>query len=111
MEQRRNPVLPFFDELAESSRTLARSPPPPSLSLSPHILFFDLFSSFTALSTGDESRLVIVLWVGLGKKYVTKTWMREFFLQSHILSTAGQRCSKYMWLNFEALEMNFIEML
>ncbi len=77
------------------ARSLARSlPPPPPLSLSAHIIFFDLFSSFTALSTGDESRLVLVLWVGLGKKYVTKTWMREIFLQSHILSTAGQRCSK-----------------
>jgi hypothetical protein len=75
----------------------ARSLPPPhhhSLSLSPHILFFDLFSYFTALPTGDEPRLVLVLWVGLGKKYVTKTWMPEIFLQSHVLSTTGQRCSK-----------------
>jgi hypothetical protein len=93
-EKRSAPLLRRACRKFSHARSLAPSPPPPPLSLSAHIIFFDLFSSFTALSTGDESRLVLVLWVGLGKKYVTKTWMREIFLQSHILSTAGQRCSK-----------------
>jgi len=77
------------------ARSLARSLPLPPHSLSLPILSSLIFSRPLRLYQLEmKSRLVLVLWVGLGKKYVTKTWMREIFLQSHILSTAGQRCSK-----------------
>jgi hypothetical protein len=41
--------------------------------------------------------LVLVLWVRLGKRKITKTWMRDIFLQGHILRTVG-RCSNIVEL-------------
>jgi len=32
---------------------------------------------------------ILVLWVGLRKKWVNKTWMWKIFLQGHTLSTTG----------------------